>query len=248
MIRRGDTFEISGSYQHRARTDGLAVQRFWHAEKERIIRAHGAPRPGNKVLDVGCGSGVITDLLASMGADALGIDANPQAIAYAQATFTRPTLHFRQGLVEDLPDAPESFDGIYCLEVLEHLFENQATDLLARFARLLRPGGHLLLTTPNYRGLWPALEFMMDRLHLAPTMANHQHVTRLHRRRLRDMLAPADWDILRLHTFSTLAPFLSILHWGLAERIARLEDRVDLPFGHLLLLVAQRRGRCDHHD
>jgi 2-polyprenyl-3-methyl-5-hydroxy-6-metoxy-1,4-benzoquinol methylase len=242
MIRRGDTVEISGAYQHQARTQGMVVQRFWHAEKERIIRRYAAPKPGDKVLDVGCGSGVVTDLLASLGAQATGIDANAEAIAYATRTFVRPTLHFRQGLVEDLPDAAGTFDAIYCLEVIEHLFENQVVNLMARCARLLRPGGRLLLTTPNYRGLWPALEFAMDRAHVAPPMAGHQHVTRFHRERLRQLLASGDWHVRRLHTFSTFAPFLSVLHWGMAERLAGWEDRVDLPFGHLLLMVAERVG------
>jgi len=243
MIRRGDTVEISGAYQHRARTSGPVVQRFWHSEKERIIRKYCPPAPGERVLDVGCGSGVVADLLASLGAEVTGIDANPEAIAFANATFARPKLDFRCALVEDLSFQSASIDRVYCLEVIEHLYEAQVRALLAGWARLMRPGGVLMLTTPNYRGLWPLLEFTMDRLHLAPAMAEEQHVTRFNRGRLRQMLAPSDWKILRLATFSTFAPFLSVLSWRLAERCADIEDRVDLPFGNLLLLVAQRRGR-----
>jgi 2-polyprenyl-3-methyl-5-hydroxy-6-metoxy-1,4-benzoquinol methylase len=241
-IRRGDTVEICGAYQYRARTSGPAVQRFWHYEKERIIRKFSPPTQGQRVLDVGCGSGVVADLLASMGAEVTGIDANAKAIEFARATFSRPNLEFRCAYVEDLPYAVASIDRIYCLELIEHLYAKQADALLATFARLLRPGGVLALTTPNYRGFWPGIEFVMDRLRLAPAMRVQQHVTRFNRVKLREALSATDWEIVRLSTFSTFAAFASALSWRLAERCADLEDGADLPFGNLLLAVAKRKG------
>ncbi len=242
-IRHGDTVEISGAYQYQARNAGPAVQRFWHHEKERMVRKFSSPQPGQRVLDVGCGSGVVADLLASMGAEVTGIDANAKAIEFARATFRRANLDFRCAYVEELAYAPASIDGIYCLEVIEHLYHQQVHALLATFARLLRPGGVLTLTTPNYRGLWPVIEMAMDRLRLAPPMANHQHVTRFDRTSLRQALAGADWEIVRLATFSTFAPFVSPVSWRLAECCAEMEDRADLPFGNLLMLIAKRRDR-----
>ena len=241
-IRHGDAVEISGAYQYQARNSGPVIQRFWHYEKERSIRKFSPPMPGERVLDVGCGSGVVADLLASMGAEVTGIDANAKAIEFARATFHRPNLEFRCAFAEDLPYASASIARIYCLEVIEHLYRQQVRALLASFARLLRPGGVLTMTTPNYRGLWPAIERIMDRLQLAPPMAEHQHVTKFDRRRLRQVLADADWEIVRLVTFSTFSPFISILSWRLAERCAEIEDRADLTFGNLLLVVAKRRG------
>jgi 2-polyprenyl-3-methyl-5-hydroxy-6-metoxy-1,4-benzoquinol methylase len=177
-----------------------------------------------------------------MGADVTGVDANAKAIEFARATFHRPNLEFRCAYAEDIPYAPSSVTRIYCLEVIEHLYEQQVRALLATFARLLRPGGFLTMTTPNYRGLWPAIEMVMDRLRLAPPLAEHQHVTRFDRIGLRSVLAQADWEIMRLVTFSTFAPFISALSWRLAEGCAAIEDRVDLPFGNLLLVIAKRRG------
>jgi 2-polyprenyl-6-hydroxyphenyl methylase/3-demethylubiquinone-9 3-methyltransferase len=242
MERRGDTVAISGDYQYKARTQGRAVQRFWHYEKERVIRKFSAPSPDEQVLDVGCGSGVVADLLASMGADVTGVDVNAEAIAFAEANYQRPNLRFRRALVEDLPYPAGSIDRIYCMEVIEHLYEPQVRNLLATFHRLIRPGGVLTLTTPNYRGFWPAIEIAMDRLRLAPPLAEHQHVTKFHRASLRRLLLETGWQIERLSTFCTFAPFVSALSWQAAEQCAALEDKADVAFGNLLLTVARRVG------
>lgn len=238
--RTGDSIAIEGGYQHRARREGFIVQRFWHAEKERVIRKYAAPLPGERVIDVGCGSGWISDFLASFGAQTTGIDANLSAIEYARAEFARPNLEFRHGLVEDLDFPAGSVDRVYCLEVIEHLFAEQVRALLADFHRLARPGATLFVTTPNYRGTWPLIEKTMDRLRLAPPLAEHQHVTRFHAGRLRAILREAGWDVERLTTFSTFAPFASVLGWPIAAFVARGEDRLALPFGNILLALARK--------
>lgn len=238
--RTGDAIVISGDYQHKARHEGFVVQRFWHAEKERIIRRFSLPHPGDRVLDVGCGSGVIASLLAQCGAHATGVDANPQAIEYASKTFRHATLDFRLGSVEELDFTPDSIDRIYCLELIEHLYENQVSDLLRAMHHLVKPGGTVMLTTPNYRGLWPMIELTMDILKLAPQMDEEQHVTRFHHARLRQMLEATGWRVERLTTFSTFAPFVSVINWKLAEQCAALEDRLSFPFGNLILAVATK--------
>jgi 2-polyprenyl-3-methyl-5-hydroxy-6-metoxy-1,4-benzoquinol methylase len=237
--RTGDAVRIAGDYQHRARTEGFVVQRFWHAEKERVIRRFAAPRPGERVLDVGCGSGVVADLLASMGSIVTAVDGNPDAVAYARCTFRRENLEFRQALVDELDFAAGSFDRIYCLELIEHIYENQVASLFRACHRLLRPAGTLTVTTPNYRGLWPAVEFTLDRLKLVPTLNGEQHVTHFTPARLSVMLSNSDLMVEHLTTFSTFAPFVSVISWSLAERVARLEDRLALSFGNIILATAR---------
>jgi len=238
--RRGDAISIDGAYQHRARTRGFVVQRFWHYQKERVIRKFCPPSPGDRVIDVGCGSGVITDLLASLGARTTGIDANPAAVEYARDAFSRANLDFRQGLVEDLQFEPGSLDKIYCLELIEHIYAHQVRSLLRTLLPLARPGGNLVVTTPNYRSFWPLLEWTLDKLKLAAPLAEHQHVTRFSRSSLAAFLEEAGWQVERVTTFSTFAPFLSAVSWSLAERCAVLEDKASLPFGNLLLAIARK--------
>lgn len=239
--RLGDAIAIPGDYQHRARTHGMVIQRFWHAEKERMIRQYCAPRAGERVLDVGCGSGVISDVLASYGALVTGIDGNAAAIEYAAGTFVRRNLEFRQGYVDEDAAPPGTIDRIYCFEVVEHLYEAQVTRLVASFARLLKPGGVVCLTTPNFRGVWPALEWLLDRLRLVPALAEEQHVSRFDPRSLRAQFSGPSWRVVRQTTFCTVAPFASVLGWGFAEAIASREGEWNLPIGSLLFVVAERQ-------
>ena len=175
-----------------------------------------------------------------MGARTTGVDGNATAIDYARKTFVRDNLDFRLGLVQDLDFAPASLDRIYCIEVIEHLYQHEGDALLSHFAHLTRPGGVLTLTTPNYRSAWPLIEYGMDRLHLAPPMAEHQHVSRFNPRSLTESLTRAGWRVQRMTTFATLAPFLSVVSWKLAERCADLEDRIESRFGNIILAVATR--------
>lgn len=238
--RTGDAIRISGDYQHRARTDGPAAQRYWHWEKERMVRKFSAPRPGDLAIDVGCGSGVVADLLASMGAETVGVDGNAEAIDYARKTFARDGLRFDLGLVDELDYAPSTFDRAYCFELIEHIYLHQVHDLLRTLHRIVKPGGSLTLTTPNYRGIWPALEWVLDTLRLVPHLEGEQHVTRFHRRSLVRALEQAGWVVERATTFSTFAPFVATISWRLASRVSELEDALRLPFGNILFVTARR--------
>src|SRR5262249_5481114 len=104
--RRANDITIAGDYHHDARNNGFVARRFWYREKERIIAKFSRPRPGDHVLDLGCGSGVISNYLASFGASVIGVDANPMAIDYARQTFAQSGLDFQLGRVEHLGFAP----------------------------------------------------------------------------------------------------------------------------------------------
>lgn len=107
---------------------------------------------GRRVLDAACGEGYGAALLARSGAAAvLGVDLDPATVAHATARYGgTPRLVFERAdasALDALPDA--SFDLITSFETLEHLHAQDA--LLAGFARLLAPGGLLLVSTPDRR-------------------------------------------------------------------------------------------------
>ena len=108
------------------------------------------------ILDYGCGTGdYITFPLARSGNEVLGIDIHEPSILEARRRYALPNLSFRTGVIQDLLAERLSFDVIVCSEVLEHL--NDPLEFLTNVRRLLRPGGGLIVTTPNGYGSFEML-------------------------------------------------------------------------------------------
>ena len=238
--RTGDAIEIAGDYQHKALTEGPAVQRFWHHSKIGLLDWAFEPRPGEQIVDVGCGSGVFADAMARRGARVLGVDANGAAVAYATRTFAREGLEFQRGLLDELALPAASFDAATCLEVIEHVYPDQVRKLLGSLFQHVRPGGRVLITTPNYRGTWPLVEWLADHVGDTAHMDADQHVTRFHRRMLRRFLEEAGFRVDDLCAYCGFAPFVAGLSWKLAEGLDRFERKLALPFQNLLVAVATR--------
>jgi 2-polyprenyl-6-hydroxyphenyl methylase/3-demethylubiquinone-9 3-methyltransferase len=118
---------------------------------DRLGRDPLGPRPlaGIAALDVGCGGGLVTEPLARLGARVTGIDlaaANVE-IARRHAAVSGLDIDYRMATAETLAAEGDGFDLVCCLEVVEHV-PNPAA-LLTTCARLVRPGGALVLSTLN---------------------------------------------------------------------------------------------------
>lgn len=102
---------------------------------------------GEKILDVGCAGGGISKALANLGFTVHAIDILDESIKVANEFANSPKITYetRDVLKEPFPD--ESFDGITFLETIEHV-ENPA-QFFKEFHRILKIGGHLIVSTPN---------------------------------------------------------------------------------------------------
>ena len=105
---------------------------------------------GARVLDVGCGAGLLSEALAREGAQVTAIDLAPDLIKIAKLHRLESGVEvdYRLTPVEALADEmPGAFDAIVCMEMLEHVPDPGA--IIAACATLLKPGGHLFLSTLN---------------------------------------------------------------------------------------------------
>jgi methionine biosynthesis protein MetW len=110
-----------------------------------LLRRHLGSLEGQRVLDVGCGVGEFMELLREQGAEPYGVDGNEAQVAEAgKHGLTARVADLDAGI----PFESEEFSLISCLEVIEHIA--RAEFLLKEIWRVLRPGGHLLLSTPNF--------------------------------------------------------------------------------------------------
>jgi 2-polyprenyl-6-hydroxyphenyl methylase/3-demethylubiquinone-9 3-methyltransferase len=135
--------------------------RFWDPEGEfrplhmlNPVRAEfiakRAPLGGARVLDVGCGGGLLCEALARAGAKVSGIDLAPGMIEVARLHATEQLLDidYRVAAAETLAEAaPGSFDVVTSMEMLEHVPE--PGQMTVTLAKLVRPGGHVFLSTLN---------------------------------------------------------------------------------------------------
>lgn len=108
---------------------------------------HARLRPGQRVLDLGCGTGTLTLLIkqAEPAADVVGIDGDPQVLAIAQHKAARAgvAVQWDKGLATELPYANESFDRVLTSLVFHHLDRPAKEQALREAHRVLRPGGEL---------------------------------------------------------------------------------------------------------
>jgi 2-polyprenyl-3-methyl-5-hydroxy-6-metoxy-1,4-benzoquinol methylase len=239
--RLGDTIKIAGDYQHKAITEGFTIQRFWHHAKILSILKFLPPSPGDHVLDVGCGSGVVTAFLGSLRARAVGIDINQEAIGFAEEFYASEDVSFRLGAVDRLDENDGSVDKVYCIEVIEHIYKSQAETMLREFHRVLRPGGKLFLTTPNYRSMWPLIEWAMDHSGLFPTLSGHQHVEHYTTGALGKLCIEQKFEVVLMATTCLFSPWISLVNWKAAEALFALELKVPVHLGSIVTAVLERK-------
>lgn len=109
-----------------------------------------SPLDGKKVLDVGCGGGILTESLAKAGADATGIDMgkSPLAIAKLHAMEESLEIHYQQITVEaHAADNAASYDIVSCMEMLEHVPD--PASIVNACTQLVKPGGSVYFSTIN---------------------------------------------------------------------------------------------------
>ncbi|WP_254536561.1 methyltransferase domain-containing protein [Halomarina litorea] len=104
---------------------------------------------GDRVLDVGCGTGFATEGLLEVTEDLYGLDQSPHQLEKAYEKFgKRGPVQFHLGDAERLPFADDSFDAVWSSGSIEYWPDPVAT--LAEFRRVVKPGGPVLVVGPNY--------------------------------------------------------------------------------------------------
>jgi SAM-dependent methyltransferase len=127
-------------------------ENYWYRRHLVVYRWIAARCGGMRVVDMACGEGYGSAVLAERAKLVVGVDANPEAHEHARLRYTRSNLRFERSLVEQFDDdAP--YDAIVFLQTIEHVRE--PGKLLGRFASLLAKGGTVYVSTPNRLTLAP---------------------------------------------------------------------------------------------
>jgi SAM-dependent methyltransferase len=143
--RKALSSELIASQARHAMAPFARLRRWWMGVDN---QGQYLAKPGQKMLDIGCGSGVSLLEAQALGAQAFGIEADPNVEKLARELG----LRIHQGSIEDHPFPDVVFDLIIMNQVIEHIPEPDKA--LRLVASRLSPGGRVVLVFPNRRSLW----------------------------------------------------------------------------------------------
>jgi 2-polyprenyl-6-hydroxyphenyl methylase/3-demethylubiquinone-9 3-methyltransferase len=171
-----------------------------------------------KLLDVGCGGGLLAEQFARLGFEVTGIDPAPETIetARAHANASGLSIEYETGSGENLPFSEESFDHVACCDVLEHV--DDVDRVISEITRVLKPGGLFLYDTINRTFMsklavikvmqeWQSTAFAEPNLHVWERFIKPAELVTLLERRGLDQREMRGISIRRRNPLATLLDF-----------------------------------------
>jgi 2-polyprenyl-3-methyl-5-hydroxy-6-metoxy-1,4-benzoquinol methylase len=185
----------------------VPAENYWYRRHLAVYEWVGARVIGKRVLDMACGEGYGSAVLARGAQSVLGVDANPEAFEHARRRYARQNLRFERGMVESHGE-PGAYDAVVFLQTIEHVQEPPA--VLRHLSSLLADGGVVYVSTPNVLTLapgaaksdnpWHIVEYRAHEFDaLCRTVFDHVELLGLfHARKLRihELALACGWDVV----------------------------------------------------
>lgn len=227
--RQGDV-----DFQRRLYEDPNPTRRGLHeARRDWVLdQALGNSEPGSRVLEVGVGCGIFSEALANAGRQVTAVDINPAFLANV-ATIESVTTYLKDAT---LPLGLEEHDLAICSEVLEHVPPDRSLDMLRSLFGAVRPGGMLVLTTPQR---YATVELGARLLRFKPFLALARrlygnadelgHINLLTERQLRRQLDAAGFKIRAQRRFGFYLPVIAEFGGNAGAALLRTIEAVVRP-------------------
>lgn len=208
MEKKGFNYEEIPSGYYDLIHEEKSTRSNWHRSKfqevEKILTHTG--KQFNTILDYGCGPGTFLGrYLKNIEAKKFGVDLSQAQIAYARETFGSNISFFS---TDSFNVAKDKFDLIIAIEFIEHISVDESKLFLDNCYSNLKPGGMLVMTTPNYKGFWPILEKVTDLLF--NTEYHQQHISHFDKFTLSKVVTDSNFKVESVDTilgFKTFTPF-----------------------------------------
>ena len=140
---------------------GLAEENYWFRRHEVAYRHCAGICAGQDVLEAGCGEGYGADLLATVARRVIAVDYDAETVAHVRRRY--PAVEVTEGNLAALPLPDASVDVVVNFQVIEHLWDQP--QFITECLRVLRPGGELLISTPNRITFTPGSDTPVNPFH-----------------------------------------------------------------------------------
>lgn len=201
---------------------------WWHVGKRKLVLemlkkffSTGGIKLPAKILDVGCGTGIIMQELMSYG-KIWGLDINDKALQYCHAKKAGDFL-LKTDLEQELPFKESFFDAVLCLDVLEHIQNEEL--VLSEFFRILKKEGVLILMVPAYQYLWSYWDRMAG------------HYRRYNTKRLENILKQNGFKVEKLTYYNLFALLPAIIFRLIKSRFSLTAENCSSDFIALPVLL-----------
>src|SRR5581483_9034510 len=124
---------------------GLDEENYWFRRHEVVYQQLALRCAGREVLEAGCGEGYGADLISCLARRVIAVDYDEATVAHVRARY--PQVEVRHGNLAQLPLPDASVDVVVNFQVIEHLWDQAR--FVSECARVLRPAGVLMVSTPN---------------------------------------------------------------------------------------------------
>lgn len=230
---------IPGDYQYRAIRSRNFLQSNWHRNKWLVVEKLLDFYQPRSVLDLGTGSGNFELNFSSRLKNIVGIDYNDDALAFLSSELKKKQITNVKLVNQDITNLTKThlgkFNLVLMVDVLEHIATNSISKLVANIRNSLVLRGKLIVITPNYAGLWPMVEKLVDRFTSLPDLEGVQHVINFDKKLLNHVFCQNSFKPVRSGTFNTFSYLIPSKYFS--SRLCELEMKVSLLWGNLIYAV-----------
>lgn len=227
---------IPVGYYDRIFNEGLRVKRglqfSWHYLKFKTVKKHFPEYSSH--LDIACGPGTfIGNFLDNR---SIGLDISNNQINYAKNTYNSLSNQFYVKDMNNEFNDEARYDVITLLEFIEHISSEEVNSLILKCKNKLNENGKIIITTPNYRGLWLLLEQIVS--FVGPVNYKLQHINRYTTKRIEKEL---NFENLKVQKYINFGIFLSFINTNLGLKAHEvISNMFKNFFGYSLLITIQK--------
>lgn len=227
---------IPVGYYDKMFTEGLKVNRglqfSWHYLKFKTVKEHFPEYSSH--LDIACGPG--TFIGNFLDKKSIGLDISDNQINYAKNKYSSLSSQFYIKDMNKEFNDEKNYDVITLLEFIEHISPEEVNDLLLKCMNKLNKNGKIIITTPNYRGLWLLLEKIVS--FMGPVDYKQQHINRYTKKRIENEMI---YENITVNKYINFGIFLSFVSTNLGLKAHKIVSRIfNKYFGYSLLITIEK--------